>query len=55
MTHPFSRAELLLGPDALDALRRSRVAVFGIGGVGSFAVEALARCGVGHQIGRAHV
>lgn len=48
MTHPFSRAELLLGPDALDALRRSRVAVFGIGGVGSFAVEALARCGVGH-------
>lgn len=48
MTHPFSRAELLLGPDALDALRRSRVAIFGIGGVGSFAVEALARCGVGH-------
>ena len=43
----FSRTELLLGKPALDTLRRSRVAVFGIGGVGSFTVEALARAGVG--------
>ncbi len=44
----FSRTELLLGKPALDTLRKSRVAVFGIGGVGSFTVEALARAGVGH-------
>lgn len=44
----FSRSELLLGKNAMDLLRRSRVAVFGIGGVGSFTVEALARAGVGH-------
>jgi tRNA A37 threonylcarbamoyladenosine dehydratase len=44
----FSRTELLLGKDALATLRRSRVAVFGIGGVGSFTVEALARSGIGH-------
>ncbi len=48
MTQPFSRSELLLGKQALETLRRSRVAVFGIGGVGSFAAEALARTGVGH-------
>ncbi len=48
MSSPFARAELLLGKDGLAALARSRVAVFGIGGVGSFAVEALARSGVGH-------
>lgn len=50
MTHPFARSELLLGQKALDTLRRSRVAVFGIGGVGSFTVEALARTGVGHFV-----
>lgn len=44
----FSRAELLLGEEALEKLRSARVALFGIGGVGSFAAEALARCGVGH-------
>lgn len=44
----FSRTELLLGETALEVLHRSRVAVFGIGGVGSFAVEALARVGIGH-------
>lgn len=44
----FSRAELLLGEDALEKLRSARVALFGIGGVGSFAAEALARGGVGH-------
>ncbi len=46
--NPFSRAELLLGKAALDLLHRSRVAIFGIGGVGSYTVEALARTGVGH-------
>lgn len=47
MTNEFSRAELLLGSDALQKLKSSRVAVFGVGGVGGYAVEALARCGVG--------
>jgi tRNA A37 threonylcarbamoyladenosine dehydratase len=44
----FSRSELLLGEAALERLRAARVTVFGLGGVGSFAVEALARAGVGH-------
>lgn len=43
----FDRTELLLGPDALARLRQASVAVFGLGAVGSFAVEALARAGVG--------
>jgi len=44
----FSRSELLLGEAALARLRAAHVTVFGLGGVGSFAVEALARAGVGH-------
>ena len=44
----FMREEMLLGQEALAKLRRARVAVFGIGGVGSFAAEALARGGIGH-------
>lgn len=44
----FSRTELLLGEAALRRLAQARVTVFGLGGVGSFAVEALARAGVGH-------
>lgn len=43
----FGRAELLLGPRNMARLRRARVAVFGLGAVGSYAVEALARAGVG--------
>ena len=43
----FIRTELLLGAQAMEKLRNSRVAVFGVGGVGSYAVEALARSGVG--------
>ncbi|MBE6720054.1 MAG: tRNA threonylcarbamoyladenosine dehydratase [Ruminococcaceae bacterium] len=43
----FSRFELLVGSDALGRIKRSRVAVFGIGGVGGYVAEALARSGVG--------
>lgn len=44
----LQRTELLLGSEAMETLRNSHVAVFGLGGVGGFAVEAIARCGVGH-------
>ncbi len=47
MLDRFSRTELLLGPRAMQRLKNARVAVFGIGGVGGFTVEALARSGVG--------
>lgn len=47
MLNQFSRTELLLGKDAMEKLADSRVAVFGIGGVGGYTVEALARSGVG--------
>ena len=43
----FSRTQLLLGADALEKLKKSHVAVFGVGGVGGYVVEALARTGVG--------
>ena len=43
----FVRTELLLGAEAMEKLKNSRVAVFGVGGVGSYAVEALARSGIG--------
>lgn len=48
MAKEFSRTELLLGKEAMDILKGASVAVFGIGGVGSFAAEALARCGIEH-------
>lgn len=47
MLNQFSRTELLLGKQAMQMLKNSRVAVFGIGGVGGYAVEALVRSGVG--------
>lgn len=48
MTTHFSRTEQLIGKEALECLRAARVAVFGLGAVGSYAVEALARAGVGY-------
>jgi len=45
--HSFSRAELLIGTEGLNKLKDSKVAIFGIGGVGTFTVEALARTGIG--------
>ncbi|MTV49723.1 tRNA threonylcarbamoyladenosine dehydratase [Heliobacillus mobilis] len=48
--HVFSRTELLIGERGIQALANAKVAVFGIGGVGSYTVEALARCGVGHLV-----
>ncbi|PRR80741.1 tRNA threonylcarbamoyladenosine dehydratase [Clostridium vincentii] len=50
MQHTLSRTELLVGEEGLDKLRMSKVVVFGIGGVGSFTVEALTRAGVGNLI-----
>lgn len=50
MLHQFSRTELAIGTEGLEALKRSTVAVLGIGGVGSIAAEALARSGVGRII-----
>ena len=47
MLNQFSRTELLFGREAMQRLARSRVAVFGIGGVGGYAVEALVRSGIG--------
>ena len=47
MLNQFSRTQLLLGKEAMDKLQNSRVAVFGIGGVGGYVCEALVRSGVG--------
>ena len=50
MIHEFSRTELLIGEEGLQRLKNSTVMVFGVGGVGSHCIEALARCGVGRLI-----
>lgn len=47
MLNQFSRTELLFGKEAMEKLHNARIAIFGIGGVGSYAAEALARSGVG--------
>lgn len=49
-SHIFSRTELIIGPENLKKLHASKVAVFGVGGVGSFTVEALARAGLGNLV-----
>ncbi|MFZ5641940.1 MAG: tRNA threonylcarbamoyladenosine dehydratase [Bacillota bacterium] len=50
MAHIFSRTELLIGAEGLEILAKSKVAVLGIGGVGSYCVEALARSGIGELV-----
>lgn len=50
MDNRFSRTELLIGKEAIKKLNKSKVAVFGIGGVGSYVVEGLARAGIGNFI-----
>ena len=47
MMNPYSRTEFLLGKAAMDKLKNAKVAVFGLGGVGGYVVEALARSGIG--------
>ncbi len=46
MDDQFSRTELLIGKDNMDKLKRAKIVVFGIGGVGSFVVEGLVRAGI---------
>ena len=50
MLNKFSRTEMLLGEEAMEKLKKSKVAIFGIGGVGSYVVEGLARSGIGEFI-----
>ena len=50
MPNQFSRTELLIGKEGMNRLKNSKVAIFGIGGVGSYVVEGLARAGVGDFI-----
>ncbi|MCD7893769.1 MAG: tRNA threonylcarbamoyladenosine dehydratase [Erysipelotrichaceae bacterium] len=50
MLNQFSRTELLYGKEAMNKLENTKVAIFGIGGVGGYTVEALARSGIGHFV-----
>ena len=50
MLHQFSRNELVIGTEGLEILKNKRVAILGVGGVGSFAAESLARSGVGSLV-----
>ena len=50
MTEEFSRTELLIGEEKIQKLQNAKVAIFGIGGVGSYVVEGLARAGIGNFI-----
>jgi len=49
MADQYSRTRLLLGDDGLNRLRRARIALFGLGGVGGYVAEALARSGIGNM------
>ncbi len=48
MNEIFERQSLIIGEEATERLAKKKVALFGVGGVGSYAAEALARCGIGH-------
>ena len=50
MENQFSRTELIIGKEKVEILKKAKVAVFGIGGVGSYVVEGLARAGVGNFV-----
>ncbi|WP_304942613.1 tRNA threonylcarbamoyladenosine dehydratase [Vallitalea guaymasensis] len=50
MSHAFSRTEMLIGKDGLQKLKNSKVAIFGVGGVGTYVIEGLARSGIGELI-----
>ena len=50
MENQFSRTELIIGKEKLEVLKKAKVAIFGIGGVGSYVVEGLARIGIGNFI-----
>ena len=50
MENQYSRTELLVGKDGIEKIKNAKVAVFGLGGVGSYAAEALARVGIGHLV-----
>ena len=50
MLNQFSRTELLIGKEGIEKLNNSKVVVFGLGGVGSFVLESLARAGIGSFI-----
>ena len=46
MSEQFSRTELLIGQEGIEKLKKAKVAIFGIGGVGSYVVEGLVRAGI---------
>lgn len=50
MQNQFTRTELLIGKDGIEKLQNAKVAVYGVGGVGSYVVEGLARAGIGHLV-----
>lgn len=50
MINQFSRTEMLIGTGKIEKLAKSKIAIFGIGGVGSYVAEGLARCGIGNFI-----
>jgi len=50
MQHKFSRTEMIIGSEGLELLASSKVVVFGVGGVGSYTIEGLARAGVGELV-----
>ena len=50
MENQYSRTELLVGKDGIEKLKKSKVSIYGLGGVGSYVAEALARAGIGHLV-----